>query len=225
MAESFDPEKRLSPEELAKHLRQPTGEEGIKVGEMMNKGNKHICLNSYQVLNPQNDHHILEIGMGNGLFIPDLLSMAKNINYVGLDFSPTMIAEAQKNNAERIQNKQVSFVESSIETIPFSDEIFNGITTTNTLYFWPNATENIKELFRVLKPGGKLMIAYRDKSCMEQLEISKHGFTKYEIKDVEALIESGGFSKINTVKIKEPDLTFGDITLPMEGIYTVGIRL
>ena len=40
----------------------------------MNLGNKQINLNSYQLLNPKAGERLLEIGMGNGYFIPDLLA-------------------------------------------------------------------------------------------------------------------------------------------------------
>ena len=98
MSEELNPDNKLSPQELAKHLRRPEGETGKAVGIQMNKGNKHICLNSYKILNAQDGERILEIGMGNGYFISDLFQMADNIKYIGLDFSPTMIEEAKNIN-------------------------------------------------------------------------------------------------------------------------------
>ncbi len=224
MAEKLNLDNKLTTQELAKHLRQPEGETGKEVGLQMNKGNKHICLNSYKVLNPKNKNHILEIGMGNGFFVKDLLEMADDLNYVGVDFSPIMVDEANFINKEFIKSGKVRFEQASIEKLPFNDNTFDSITTTNTLYFWPQPQNNAKELLRVLKPGGKLLIAYRSKDFMDQIELSKHGFTKYEIVDAENLLTKSGFNQIVTETIKEPELDFDGEIFKMEGVYTVGIK-
>ena len=135
MAEKFNPDSSLSPKELAGHLKQPSGEVGIEVGLQMNKGNKHICLNSYKALDPQHGNHVLEIGMGNGFFIPNLLAMASDMKYTGVDFSATMVKEATLLNKNLIEGGSVTLEEASIEKLPFADNSFEGITTTHTLYF------------------------------------------------------------------------------------------
>ncbi|AUP77858.1 class I SAM-dependent methyltransferase [Flavivirga eckloniae] len=224
MEKKFNADNTITPKELAKHLRQPEGDTGKEVGLQMNKGNKHICLNSYQVLNPKNKSHILEIGMGNGFFVKDLLKTADDLNYTGVDFSPIMIDEANVINKPFIDSGIVRFEQASIEKLPFNDNTFDYITTTNTLYFWPTPEDNAKELLRVLKPGGKILVAYRSKSCIDQLELSKYGFTKYEISDVENLLSKSGFKQISSKIIKEPDLDFDGKVLEMEGIYTTGIK-
>jgi len=224
MTEKFNPDNDLTPKELAKHLRQPDGKTGKQIGLQMNKGNKHICLNSYKVLNPKNGNHILEIGMGNGFFIKDLLLMATGLKYTGVDFSATMIHEANLINRELIDTGHIQFKQASIEKLPFMDNSFDTVTTTNTLYFWPKPVPNAQELLRVLKPNGKLLIAYRSKSFMDQIKFSKYGFEKYEIQDVEKLLMSIGFKQINTQIIKEPELDFDGKIFQMEGIYTAGIK-
>lgn len=220
MADKFNTEN-LSSEELAKHLKKPSGDAGKKVGVQMNKGNKYICLNSYKVLKPQDNNSILEIGMGNGFFIKDLLSMAKNLTYVGADFSEIMVTEAREIN-KGFTN--VSFYEASIEKLPFKNEQFDLITTTNTVYFWPNLIENLKELRRVLKPNGKLLIGYRDKDFMDKVEFTNHGFNKYKCEDIEMLLSGNGFDQLDTHKISEPKLEFEGNTIVMHGMYTVGIK-
>ncbi len=224
MAKKFNSDTTLTAKELAGHLRQPNGETGVQVGLQMNKSNNHICLNSYQMLNTQNGDHVLEVGMGNGFFVKNLIALANDLKYTGVDFSPTMIREAKLLNANLIANESVVFREASIEKLPFDDNIFDSITTTNTLYFWPQPENNVQELLRVLKPNGKLLIAYRSKNCMDQLELTKHGFEKYENQDVENMLNNAGFKAISTKTIKEPELEFDGKVFQMEGIFTTGIK-
>ena len=135
-----------------------------------------------------------------------------------------MVKEANLLNKEFIDKEKVIFEEASLEKLPFKDNSFDCITTTNTLYFWPQPTNNVKELLRVLKPNGKLLIAYRSKNCMDQLELANHGFEKYENHDVENLLHNAGFKDISTQTIKEPELEFDGKAFKMEGIFTTGIK-
>ena len=121
MADAFNSDKKLTVKELAKQLRKPDGDSGKDVGLQMNKGNKHICLNSYKILHPKSGDHILEIGMGNGFFVKDLLKISENLSYVGVDFSKTMVQEASIINKDYIDSGVVKFQQASIEKLPFKD--------------------------------------------------------------------------------------------------------
>ncbi len=170
---------QLSPEIMASQLRKPEGEIGIKVGEQMNIGNEHICKNTYLNSNLQENETVLEIGMGNGLFVNEYLTTTSNTNYVGVDFSSLMVSESIKNNKSLIQSERVTFIEASIEKLPFKDNSIDKIVTANTLYFWPNPKQNTQELLRVLKPNGLLVIGYRHREFMDKLELANFGFTIY----------------------------------------------
>ncbi len=216
--------RNLSKQELAAQLKKPEGEDGKEVGKKMNIGNKYICINSYKVLNPQTNSLILEIGMGNGLFIQEVLNLNNDLKYIGLDFSQTMIDEATKLNQKLIDEQKVSFVNGSIESLPFEDNSIDYVTSTNTIYFWPNLKENAKEIYRVLKPDGKILIGYRSKKRMNKIELTKYGFNKYTETEVENLLESTGFKKIKTETISEPDFDFDGKPIKMEGLYSTGIK-
>ena len=220
MAGKFNTDLDLSPEELAAHLRQPGGDIGRQVGDLMSKSNRHICLNAYKVLAPGSRSKVLEIGMGNGFFVKDLMNMADNLKYTGVDFSPTMIEESALINKDLISADRVNFIEASIEELPFEKDCFDYITTTNTIYFWPDIKSNLSELMRVLKPGGKLVIAYRSRNCLEQIEMTNYGFKKYESKEIESFLFNAGFRDISSQTIDEPDLDFNNINLRMTGVFT-----
>lgn len=224
MADNFNADDELTPKELAKHSRQPDGETGKQVGLKMNKGNKHICLNSYKVLDPEDGNHVLEIGMGNGFFVKDLLKMGKNLKYTGVDFSAIMVQEAKILNRELINDGIVQFKHASIEKLPFNENSFDSITTTNTLYFWPQPIKNVQELLRVLKPNGKVLIAYRSKSYLDQMELTKYGFKKYNIQDVESLLWNARFKKVTTQIIEESELDIHGEIIQIDGLYTTGIK-
>ena len=224
MANKFFDETTPDPKQIAKHLRQPEGEMGVEIGIQMNKGNKHMCENAINELKLQDNECVLEVGMGNGHFVEYLMSLAQNLKYTGADFSSTMVKEANTINKEIAKKHSVKFVEASVEKLPFEDNSFDVITTANTIYFWPNAIENSKELQRVLKPGGRIVAAYRTKSLMSSIEFTKYGFSMYEVDEVEELFIGADYINVATTKLREPELDFGDKVLAMEGMYTTAYK-
>lgn len=221
MSEKFLDPSKTNPEDIASQLRKPSGDAGIAMGNEMNKGNAHICKNAYDLVELRDKDNVLEIGMGNGIFVEEFISRASQVNYFGLDFSSTMVEESIKNNTSIIENKQATFLEASIEKIPFDDNYFDSIVTVNTLYFWPNPEANAKELLRVLKPGSKLIIGYRDRETLEQMKFTQFGFTKYDTSLVENLLSRAGFKIEKTHVLGEPDIDFGNVILKVKGYYTV----
>ena len=45
-----------------------------------------------------------------------------------------------------------------VSALPFDEAYFDTVTAVETVYFWPDPEEDFKEIFRVMKPGGHLMI-------------------------------------------------------------------
>ena len=214
---------KLSPEQIASQLRHPEGQTGVQMGIHMNKGNKHICMNTYLQLMPGPGSRVLEIGMGNGYFVKDLLDMADDIHYTGIDYSSTMVEAAREMNKDFIDTGQARFEQASITNIPFRNETFDYASTTNTIYFWPDPELNIRELARVMKPGGKLVVAYRSREFLNQIALTQYGFSKFATDEVEELLMIAGFRKVNTTVIKEPDtVKLDEIELAVEGVFTIG---
>ncbi|KIA94875.1 hypothetical protein OC25_08020 [Pedobacter kyungheensis] len=186
--------------DIARQLACPEGEHGIKTGEMMHASNIGMTSAAIDALNLQNDAIILEIGHGNGAHIEYLLKQANDIRYFGADISETMIAAAKRINTAFIESGQVSFQLTDGQTLPYADASFDGTFTVNTIYFWQNPNAYLLEIKRVLKPGGKLVLCFADKTFMEKLPFTPYGFTLYEVEKVQQLLVDSGFTLKNTTK-------------------------
>lgn len=193
--------------DIARQLACPEGEHGIKTGEMMHASNIGMTSAAIDALNLQNDAIILEIGHGNGAHIEYLLKQANDIRYFGADISETMIAAAKRINTAFIESGKVSFQLTNGQTLPYADASFDGIFTVNTIYFWQNPNTYLLEIKRVLKPGGKLILCFADKTFMEKLPFTPYGFTLYEVEKVQQLLEESGFTIKNTTKNLEQVLS------------------
>ncbi len=97
---------------------------------------------------------VLEIGIGSGLNLP-YYDPSKVIKVWGLDPSPEMTAMA-KQTALSVRF-QVEFIESPGDDIPLDDDSIDTVLVTYTLCTIPDATPALREMARVLKPGGTLV--------------------------------------------------------------------
>ncbi len=189
---------------IAAQLRKPEGTDGVKVAEKMNIGNKSMNLHTIAVLDPQPNESILEIGMGNGFFVKNIIAAGSNINYVGCDYSIEMVQLASEINKNFIAIGLAKFIEGNIQELPFESASFDKIMTVNTFYFWDDYIKVLQELKRVLKKEGKLIIAVRPKHNLEKFPVTKYGFSIQSNDEIIKLLRSNGFENIEKTEIKEP---------------------
>ncbi len=193
---------------IASQLRQPHGEHAVEIGKKMNVSNLHINLNTIEALELQDNDNILEIGMGNGLFVKDVLSKANALHYAGCDFSESMIEESGKYNSDYVKSGQASFHLTNASQLPFEKEVFDKVFTINTIYFWENTTQVLSEIRRVLKPDGKITIAIRPKSLMDHYPFVKYGFNTFCKEDLVKLLSENQFKITDVLEKEEPAQEF-----------------
>ncbi len=215
-------EKELA--ELAAQLRKPHGVMGIRTGELMNEGNRMMNLEAIRLLQVQGNVEILEIGMGNGRFVNEVLRAYPGSRYTGVDFSSTMVNEAESFNAEAVQQGRAGFLEGDLRALPVQDEMYDAAFTVNTIYFWDEAQSALKEIGRVLKAGGVVLISLRPRRHMQNYPFTRYGFKLYEPEEVLDLLGKNGFVKVSVNHVQEPDLEFNGQQLKMEHAVVRGVR-
>src|SRR5215472_7464498 len=109
---------------------------------------------------PAAEGRVLEIGIGSGL---NLLFYSRNVTHViGLEPSPRLLAMARR--AERAEFGPVEFIEGSAEAIPLKDASVDTVVTTWTLCSIPDALRALRDMRRVLRPGGHLLFVEHDRA-------------------------------------------------------------
>ena len=97
--------------------------------------------------NPEGTY--LDIGCGTGNYTIAIAD--KGLNMYGIDPSEKMITTATQ------RSNQINWLLGSAESIHIDDNFFDGLFGTLTLHHWQNLETAFQKLFRVLKPGGKLV--------------------------------------------------------------------
>ena len=203
---------------LAAQLRKPAGEWAAKVGEFMNTGNALLNKRAIDALQVQPNDSILEIGMGNGFFVKDILAFHETASYTGYDYSPEMVNEAVKNNRGFVEANRAAFFCGDARKMLFKDAVFNKVLTVNTIYFWDNREEILAEIARVLQPGGMLVIGIRPEHIMKAYPMTKYGFKMYSAQELQDFLISGGFNIASVIEADEPQHEIGGVQVDVASL-------
>ena len=84
-------------------------------------------------------------------------AVGENTEVVGLDFNKEMLDVGYKNLNKSLTNYKFSLMQGDAMELPFEDSTFNCITIAFGLRNIPNKRKSISEMYRVLKPGGKVV--------------------------------------------------------------------
>lgn len=190
-------------EELANQLSCPSGANGLDVASMMHKTNISMTINTIEQMQLLDGQAILELGQGSGAHVESLMTKAKDLTYAGLDISELMKTEAEQLNAAYLKTHRASFYLYDGLQIPFEVDSFNQVFTVNTIYFWTDPAFLLKEIYRVLKPGGGCHIAFAQQEFMKKLPFVNHKFELYTTEKVQELVAKTNFKWKNAVEFTE----------------------
>ena len=144
---------------------------------------------------------ILDIGCGGGATIAKLAALAAEGRVYGIDYSLDSVGISQRRNRKLIETGRVEIKHSSVSEMPFRDGMFDLVSAIETHYFWPNLPEDLKEVRRVLKPGGNLILMggeYKggkfDKRNAKWVELGN--MTYHTLEELRRLLLKAGFLKV-----------------------------
>jgi len=103
---------------------------------------------------------ILEVGSGPGLGLQLAAARAHRRRIAGVDPSETMLEMAHRRNWALIESGCIELHLGSAEKLPFDEAMFDKAMTMNSLHLWPNPVAGLREIKRILRPGGRIAVAF-----------------------------------------------------------------
>lgn len=129
---------------------------------------------------------VLEIGFGGGALLREM--HRRGAEATGGDVSKAAVSRAR--------GQGLHAVVASVEALPFAAAAFDKVVSLNSLYFWSDASAAFRELARVLRAGGKLVLCFEPPEELRKWPGHRHGFRLFEVEEVKALMMAAGFGAI-----------------------------
>lgn len=151
------------------------------------------------------DHSlVLEIGFKSREYLPFLFQKGTGIGYYGNNISETMVLGALSAPALKINEGTAQFsLAKENGTLAIGNNFFDGCFTVNTIYFWKDPVAHLKEIYRVLRPGGKFSLAFMEKNIGLDLPWTRSDFTFYDINEVKTFFSKVGFADVEVKQMTE----------------------
>jgi len=178
-------------------------------------GHRDFYENTAKVLNLKQDDKYLEIGFGSGLFIKNYASHVAKI--AGVDLSEEMINLASSINKKLIKSGKAEFKHGNVSSLPWENDEFTVVVGIETFFFWQEPMASLREIFRVLIPGGRLVLemAWNKEDGLDHTEdIDKFNLKLYSADELTEMLQESGFTDIEFTYYKGFWLPFKGHVVP-----------
>lgn len=162
------------------------------------------CGNPKVIASLQNGETVVDLGSGGGF---DCFLAAKEVGdsgkVIGVDMTPAMLSKARK-NAQTGNYLNVEFRLGEIEFLPVANETSDVVISNCVINLSPDKQQVFNEMFRILKPGGRVAVSDVVASCELPAEV-KNDLELYSacisgaslIEDIEEYMKKAGFEDIS----------------------------
>jgi SAM-dependent methyltransferase len=157
---------------------------------------------------------VLDVGCGTGWLVRRIAPLVSAGVAAGMDVSDAMLERAKTLS---VQLPNVVFAHGGVSAIPWDSGHFTKALSVESAYYWPDPAQGVREIFRVLSPGGAVWILinyYRDNPhCHQWGELLKVPTHLYSAEEWSELFRQAGFHAVSHRRIPDrsptPDVYSG----------------
>ena len=195
----------VKPDGLASQCQKPTGWLGRLMLWNMNSRHSRVTDWGLGHISIANNSTVLDVGCGGGRTLSKLAAMAPQGKVYGIDHSEESVETSKRANARLIREGRVEVHHGSVSRLPFQEGTFDWVTAVETHFWWPNLHTDMREVFRVVKSGGRLVVIaeiYKGaNTTVARLadKCAQMGMTILDVDQPRELFTQAGFSDVEIV--------------------------
>lgn len=184
---------------IARQSRLPEGLLGEVVACAMSYDTARVNRIAMDHLRPEPGESILELGFGSGRALSEVAARVRDGFVAGVDPSEIMLRHARFRNSRYLRSGRMELQLGEAAAIPYEDARFDRVFAIHVLYFWSDPAHELREVHRVLRDGGAILLGHRPKDDPDV--VARVPDTIYHLKtvaEVEALLRATGFVDIES---------------------------
>jgi SAM-dependent methyltransferase len=152
---------------------------------------------------------VLELGFGPGRGLRTIAARIPEGQVFGVDQSDRMLRQATAMNQAAIAKGRVVLSKGPFSPLPWIESTFNKILLVNVAYFFDSDGQDVAEVYRVLRSGGRIAIYVTSRQTMSKWPFSgPETHTIYDRNELLDLLEGAGFRRLD-IEVKDLRLPFG----------------
>jgi SAM-dependent methyltransferase len=193
------------PQFIARQSACPTGILGDLIARIMARETAAENTKALETLNLKAGDYVLEIGFGHGRTIAQAAQKASEGFVAGIDVSERMLRMALRHNRSAVASGRLDLQCGDAENLPYADGYFDKAFSIHTVYFWPRPENVFKEMHRVLKKNGILLLGFRpdEEDARSTFPASVYKF--YSKDELGSMVQRAGFQEVEFVDCRFPD--------------------
>lgn len=149
------------------------------------------------------DDRLLEVGCGGGAFLREAL--ASGCRAQAVDHSPEMVETALEVNREAVREGRLEVREADAASLPFADASSTCAVSTGVFHFLPDPDRALREIYRVLRPGGRLILFVGSKVLRGTPAAPEPVASRLRWYEDEELAELARHAGFTNVRVDRPD--------------------
>lgn len=160
-------------EALRRQFACPAGWLGRIAGWLMAWGNRDLNSWAVDLLDLGPADRVLDVGCGPGAGLD--LAQRKVVRglVTGIDASPVMVGQAARRNRLPLREGRLRLVQGEASRLPCADASFDKAFAVNSVQFWPDPAVGLREIRRVLRPHGLLVVVVQPRGLRTQAEVEE----------------------------------------------------
>lgn len=149
---------------VARQAERPTGLLGRALGAIMALETRSLNEEVVHRLAIAPGEHILEIGFGHGRTLERAAKATPGARFAGIDHAESMVAAVSRRAYRLVEVGRLELRAGDSSALPWPDGTFDGGFAVHTIYFWRELGRHLVEIYRVLRPGGRLVLGFRERT-------------------------------------------------------------
>jgi ubiquinone/menaquinone biosynthesis C-methylase UbiE len=186
------------PEFIARQASRPKGLVGRLLGRVMRSETAAVNDVAIEKLGLSVGDHVLEVGFGPGRAVAEMAGRVSEGLVEGVDVSETMLSAARGRNRDALVAGRVALRVGDADSLPYESGEFDKALSVHTVYFWTDLSRGLAEVARVLRPGGRLVLAFRPQGDPANDSFPSSVYTFPALDAIEDALTESGFGTVTS---------------------------